>query len=379
MKKYYFTLSLLFVTMSFYFLTDIGIPIPALVLILCIYPSFIAKNIKNFSYLYLILFICALQIVFNLTPFNEYFLRKVIGVILFCYAYYLSKNLFSGYYIKYLKYSLLITFLYALYSSPSYLFGYQNYLIPGTCPDNNISPFGLLRCSTFGEGNYFGTYSALMGILFIGEVRWLFIALICSLISLSPIPIFVNVYLFYSKLNYKIKSILILFFTILIIIFIGLYFIHGLDLIPPSIKDSWDSPLSSVSERLEFIRSSFLMFMDYPLFGVGFGQFGNALPQFTNFDHLARNTEGGFIRYIPNNFYAETISEQGLFGLIFAFYFLWKLCQSYNGQLGKREFILLVMILLMTVPTLYQIVLGIIFGVLSSGKVNLMSKSTPKI
>lgn len=376
MKKSYFSFAILIMTMSLYFHNIIAIPLPAFILILCIYPSYIYKNIKNFSYLYLLLFLAIVQIFINLTPFNEYFLRKIIGAILFCYAYYLTKDLFSQDYIKYVKYSLVITFLYALYSAPSYLFGYQNFLIPGTCADNNISPFGLLRCSTFGEGNYFGTYSALMGILFFGNVRLLSIALLCSLISLSPIPIFVNIYLFYSKYRLKLKFTFYILLIFLFLISFVFYFIYGLDLVPLSLKESWDSPLSSVSERLEFIRSGFLMFIDYPIFGIGFGQYGIALPQFTNFEHLVRNTESGFIRYIPNNFYAEIISEQGLFGVIFAFYFFINLYKSYNGQLKKCEFILLVLLLLITVPTIYQIVLGIIFGILSSRKVNLISKPT---
>jgi hypothetical protein len=375
MKNFYLSFAFLLGCMSFYFFNDIAIPIPVFIIISCIYPLFLIKHIKDFTYLYLLLTLAALQIFFNLTPLNEYFLRKIIGITLFCYAFYLTKNLFSQNYIKYVKYSLVITFLYALYSAPSYLLGYQNFLIPGTCPDNNISPFGLLRCSTFGEGNYFGTYSALMGILFVGNIRMLSIAMICSLISFSPIPIFVNTYLFISRLSFKLKNILYILLIILILIFSLLFFIYGLKLIPLSMKEAWESPMSSVSERLEFISSSFLMFLDHPLFGIGFGQFGNALPQFTIFEHFVRNTESGF-RYIPNNFYAETIAEQGLFGLIFALYFFRKLYDSYTGLLGKRELVFLVLLLLITVPTLYQIVMGVILGILSSGKANMVSNST---
>jgi hypothetical protein len=376
MKNFYLSFAFLLGCMSFYFFTNIGVPIPVFLIILCISPLFLIKNIKNFIYLYSLLILAALQIFFTLTPFNEYFFRKIIGITLFCYGFYLAKYLFSENYIKYVRYSLVVTFLYALYSAPSYLLGYQNFLIPGTCQDNNISPFGLLRCSTFGEGNYFGTYSALMGILFIGNIRMLSIALICSLISFSPIPIFVNIYLFITKFNCKLKNIIYILLIILSLFFSVLFFIYGLELIPLSIKEAWDSPMSSVSERLEFIRSSFLMFLDHPLFGVGFGQFGNVLTQFTNFEHLEKNTINGFIRYIPNNFYAETMAEQGLCGLLFAFYFFRKLYDSYTGLLGKRELMFLVLLLLITVPTLYQIVLGVILGILSSRKVKMISNSS---
>jgi len=65
----------------------------------------------------------------------------------------------------------------------------------------------------------------------------------------------------------------------------------------------------SAEQRATFLKAALAIFGDYPLLGIGAGNYGNYLPRYT--------TEFGTLRhFVPNNVYAEILCEAGAFAFI---------------------------------------------------------------
>lgn len=172
------------------------------------------------------------------------FIVKYLTIVSFVLFFYLSQQLYSKRYDKYIIFSLVISSIYGVYSAFSYILAYDNYLIPGTCEANNINNFGLLRCATFGEGNYFGNYLALISILFADRKKVLYLTFTMSLIAFSPIPIFLIFYLLSKK---YINTVSYIFFIIIIVMILYYFIDHK------NILATIESQTSSFGERLEFL------------------------------------------------------------------------------------------------------------------------------
>ena len=85
----------------------------------------------------------------------------------------------------------------------------------------------------------------------------------------------------------------------------------------------------SAQERGDFLKSALAMFGDYPLLGVGAGNYGNYLPTYTIAFGARRH-------FIPNNVYAEILCEAGAFAFI-AFVVMVSaiLVRAYRGWRGS--------------------------------------------
>ncbi len=357
-------IAVLFLLLPFYFKTPFLVPLPFLGF-LAVLPLLLNKHayynkILLFVPFYLMLGIT--QLIFNNNIQIYEYVTKLAAIIIFIITLSIVVTYYIKMYDRYLMYSFIIVILYALYSAPSYLMGYVNFLIPGTCLENNLSPLNHLRCSTFGEGNYFGGYLSLMILIFSQRTMFMVASLVGVLVSFSPIAMIVWLYLYLRKFILKGRFGFILISSITFISFVFALLILDLSLIESIFGNS---ETSSFWERFEFIRSSFKMWLDNIVIGIGFGQFGNFLPDYTLFNHLIIKANDGD-RFIPNSNIPEILSEQGLFGLVFFCYILFKLFNLNHPVLTNYEIVIIFIIIGLAMPTLFQIVIAALLGVLIS-------------
>jgi O-antigen ligase len=294
------------------------------------------------------------------------FVRKFIAIVLFILTFGILLQYYNQKYDKYVYFGLLIVIIYGFYSSFSYIFGYQDYLFPGTCGANNLSDIGHLRCATFGEGNYLGGYIALLTLIYSRQFKFRVMCLIGAVISWSPTPIILILYTNYRqfiekvKVNKRIKTSI----DIMVFASIGFAFLLAQGSVYEMLNNA--SERSSLGERLEFIRAGLAMWLDNPIVGVGFGNYGYYLPQYTLFQHLMDRTLLEDARFIANNNIIEFLSEQGIIGFMFYIYVLFRASKVIHPTFSRQEVILLLVFIGLTMPTFFQIIVAALLGILAS-------------
>lgn len=318
------------------------------------------SNKKIISFIFLTLpftFLVITQFIFLHIQNYHAFVTKVFMVYVFYLSYFFARNYLDSSSIKKIKTSFFIVFIYALFSGLSYLLNYSNFLPSFNCPENNISQLGLLRCATFGEGNYFGNY--LVMVMLISNINIFFI-FIMTLISFSPGSFIGFAQLFLCRI---ISSNLRNYINYLTLFLAPIIIYYLLDLF---LRDYLET--SSIVERWGFVKSSFYMFIESPFIGIGIGQFGYQLANYSDFNHIIDSASQG-TRYIPNNVIAEIFSEQGLFGF---FILLPGLLKVFNikDEFTRSDKLIFLFALFSACPTLYQVFLGFMFGVYTN-KINL--------
>jgi len=351
-----------------YFKIPADLQLPLLGFISCLFILF-KSTLRDAEGLKLILFYSAFaigQIAF--APIVNYaaFARKLAGILIFVGTFSVYLNHYSQKYDKYYYISLSFVIAYAVYSAPSYILGYQSYLIPGTCGITNLSELGHLRCATFGEGNYFGGYLALLILIFANSPKFMALAFIGVVISWSPTSILVFAYCSCRVISRRIitgqnRSLMaggvILF---ILILSIALKYQDIFEIFSNA------SDRSSLGERSEFIRSALAMWIDYPLAGVGFGNFGYNLADYTVLSQLFERTIFEESRFIPNSNIAEFLSEQGLIGFCFYIYILRLVSNIDHPIFGRIEIIFLLLFIGIAMPTFFQIIVAALLGTLAS-------------
>lgn len=358
------SIALLFLLLPLYFKTPFFVPVAFIgfLAILALLLKIQTYENKTLWFVPFYLILGIIQLIINPDLKIYEYITRLSAIIIFIVTLSVVTTYYDKKYDKYLLFSFIFVILYALYSAPSYILGYENFLIPGTCLENNLSVFNHLRCSTFGEGNYFGGYLSLMILIFSQRPSFMLLSLFCVLVSFSPTSMLIWLYLFIRKYIFKgdygwvlISSIasFLIFISILTLDISIIRFFFG------------DSETSSFWERFEFIRSSFKMWSDNMIIGIGLGQFGYYLSDYTVFNHLITSANDG-ARYIPNSNLAEILSEQGLYGLVFYFYILYKLYYLNHPLLNHYELIIVFIIIGLAMPTLFQIVIAALLGVLIS-------------
>jgi hypothetical protein len=363
-NKVHKSIVLFFLLIPFYFKTDFIINIPLIGFIGLVFLILKKKTFNNKILLFIPYYFILLIFQYNYIEILNIsaYTNKLMAIFIFIIILSFITSYYNKKYDVIIYYSFIITLIYGLYSSLSYILGYQQYLIPGTCGDNNLSPLGHLRCSTFGEGNYYGGYISLVALILYGQKWFLPLSLLAAFISFSPTPIFICIYLMLrSKIPGKF-FLITLQISCAIVIFITFFNYYFLEF--SLIKNIFgDSETSSFWERLEFIRSGFSMSFDNTLLGVGFGQFGYHLSSYSDYNHLINNANSGF-RYIPNSNISEIISEQGLYGLVLYFYILYRLFNLNHPLLNRFELVIIFIFIGLTMPTLFQIVVAALLGVI---------------
>ena len=236
-------------------------------------------------------------------------------------------------------------------------------MVFGTCEPYNLSEIGLLRCATFGEGNYFGAYLGFISILFYNSRNILQILPIGLLISFSPPSTLIYLYVLMKKFRYE--SFVCMGVVCVAFVLIILYLLCDYN-ISEFFFPNGVSQTSSTGERLEFIAASVRMFLDYPIAGVGIGQFGMNLDKYTDFSHFLNNIFLDDKRYIANSNIFELLSELGVFGLLFYMYILFNLKAIGSPGLTKIEVVILVIFNGVFNPTIFSVINGLMIGILSN-------------
>lgn len=319
-----------------------------------------------------------LQIFFTSIFNYDAYVKKYMAIFICVGTYSLFLKYYNEQYDRYIYLSLVITIVYGVFSAPSHILGYQDYLIPGTCGDNNLSDIGHLRCATFGEGNYFGGYVAILMLIFSQKNKFMILCLIGTLIAWAPTPILIYGYIFYKKTlrkllpNLRAAFLLNLFLMAFLVSIFFLYYQIILDVIVNA------SETSSLGERLEFIRSGFAMWIDHPMLGVGFGNYGFALPNYTVFPHLINQTLYDGIRYIPNNNIIEFLSEQGVVGFSFYIYLLMKVSKVHHPIFNRFEIFALIVFIGLAMPTFFQLIVAALLGIFQA-KFQITPPAFPKV
>jgi O-antigen ligase len=322
---------------------------------------------KDFIFVILIYLILSLiQYLFLRDLAIDVFFRKMAAIFVFIGTFSIFYEFYNEKYNKYFLASLIFVILYGIFSAFSYIFGYTEYLIPGTCAENNLTEFGLLRCSTFGEGNYLGGYIALTVLIFSRSALFMWLCLLGALIAWSPIPFLIYIYTVvkiiivkYGVESYKYKAAMILF----ALIFAATYF-WNYDAISEIFSNTSDR--SSLGERTEFIRAGFNMWIDHPLIGVGLGNYGDKLPEYTLLPHLFERTIYEDSRFIANNNLIEFLAEQGIFGLLFYIFILNRVSAGQHHLFNRKEIIFLILLIGFAMPTFFQIIVAALLGTFSA-------------
>lgn len=368
MHKTYAPIILFIIICPLYFSNEIGLQIPLIGFLICylyLFKSIIIN--REFIFIILIYLILALiQYLFLQDLVFDVFFRKMAAILVFIGTFSIFYEFYNEKYDKYFLASLIFVILYGIYSAFSYIFGYDEYLISGTCATNNLTEFGLLRCSTFGEGNYLGGYLSLMILIFSRYALFMWLCLLGALIAWSPVPFLVYTYTVvkiiivkYGVEAYKYKSVMILF----ALIFAATAF-WNYHIILENFSNT--SARSSLGERTEFIRAGFNMWIDHPLIGVGLGNYGDRLPEYTFLTHLFERTIYEDSRFIANNNIIEFLAEQGIFGFLFYVFILNRVSAGEHYLFNRKEIIGLMLLIGFAMPTFFQIIVAALLGTFSA-------------
>ncbi|MFL9482452.1 O-antigen ligase family protein [Chitinophagaceae bacterium LWZ2-11] len=302
----------------------------------------------------------------------SYYVYRFISVFVFIWVCEIVRLKFEYKHLRYLKASFYFVFFYTLYSAFSTVGHYEFLLIPGTASNGNISPIGTLRAGTFGEGNYLGTYCALITMIFIKNIKIVMMAFVLCVLSFSPIPLvlivllLLHVHFLEKKFGWrKIRWWYLFFFLIILAVFpfyISEYIRHSID---NYVNAEEYNLKTSFVERTDFIISGLRMWLYSPIVGCGLGQFPELLSKYATLPHLVLNEDN--FRYIANNNIAEILSEQGLIGLA---YYIYLLKSISNDFLRKRHVsnIMCLFLLGLTMPSFFQIIIAGFIGILRSNE-----------
>lgn len=198
--------------------------------------------------------------------------------------------------------------------------------------------------STFGNGNHFAGYMVMVVPLTIGfglacrnilvKVIFGFIAAIISasiFLSLSragTISLLVSLttmcYLLFRQ-NANIEK----YGVILLVIVISIFLLVSVGF--ASLQKVFILIKEGLGGRFVIVRDSFAVVRDFPLFGVGLGNFSYIFPLYQTFA-----TYPTYYKYLHNE-YLQMIVECGLFGALSYFLFIFKILKDLLGQLFKRR------------------------------------------
>ncbi|WP_416407347.1 O-antigen ligase family protein [Agrobacterium rosae] len=197
--------------------------------------------------------------------------------------------------------------------------------LPGM-PDNpqmiDLAGMRLYRAATFLEGNYGGPFFVLSFLLACHRRhKWrAYMLLSAALLTFSTTALLgLTAIGLYWMLKGKdvMAKIKVLFIVIpLMIVGAPLIEIFVLD------KISDDSDTSSLSDRTNTALEALGMFQDNVFIGVGISQYGFNVPGRMRWDFARNDYAVDKEKSIPNNVYAETLSELGLVGVLFLAAFL---------------------------------------------------------
>ena len=291
-----------------------------------------------------------------------WFAIKYASIILCFFIYILFSNVSSDYSVAYVKAPLILSVVFALFVAPSYMLNYTPLLPPGICERNNLHFLtGHLRCGSFGEGNYFGLYLMIIAIAFHRFRHIYFLCLVGIFISSSTIALFVIIYLglrfLFGVPFYVMATVGLLVIS---------YIIFNQDILEMLVTGKGLPQRTSFGERLEFIRIGFRIFLDHPIVGVGAGQYGKYVGDYTDFPHLIEGSKYLDIRFISNNVIVEFLSEFGVIGFLMYLCVIYALTSklSHLNKFTKLENLMLLLLMSTAQPTFFILSNMLIFGLI---------------
>lgn len=178
-----------------------------------------------------------------------------------------------------------------------------------------------------------------------------------SLMSLAPLYV-----LLYKKKSVNKYKVILIFISIIICFAIYMN---------PHIYQATIGKVSSDNfskvDRQTNVTILMRMFFKYPVFGVGFGNYG-ALRNLFSYDTLFKYRN---FYDTPNVFYLGIIAEEGIVGVAFFMYFLKKIYNSIkNNKKSPILFIIPFLILISTSSTITFNYMGFGFGLLLNKQIN---------
>ncbi len=377
MKKQLNKAILLLIGIQFPTLLPFATPLQLVVAFGVILNLFFAK-ILNKKYIFILILMANLFVIQYLAnsiinqQFRPNWFFQKIGVMLLCaFAFIIFERIeFSNKNRTYLNYGIILSCTYAFISAPAYILGYENYLMPGNCEQNNLMLItGHLRCGAFGEGNYFGVFLSLLALIFRKVFKIFTLVAISSIVAFSPSNLAVILFLIMRN---TLPNILFKFIGVICVVFctsISFYYYYDIIELYKSIPIQ-----SSLGERIEFILVGISIFADNLIIGVGAGQFGNYIGIYTGADHLVAGVTIEDARFIANNVSIELLSEFGLIGFISYIFFSWNLSKRLLmiNNLKPIENFMLINLIGMTQPTFFIVSNFILYGLVFNKNINLI-------
>lgn len=202
----------------------------------------------------------------------------------------------------------------------------------------SLSLGSFIRCGTFREGNYMGAFLLISAIIafYIKKTKsaWFLIISILATFSASAMLGALVFFLIKNFKNYfKLRYIFRFVGVLLIIVFTILILLQNLDfkrIIVDKVIPSKDFNYSRM-DRINSISNSIKIAFNNPILGVGLS---NYALHYNHYNKLKKYQYSG-LKVIPNNVYAEILSETGFVGLILFILFLLKLyIQTNNDDSG---------------------------------------------
>lgn len=213
--------------------------------------------------------------------------------------------------------------------------------LPGM-PDNpqmiDFAGMRLYRAATFLEGNYAGPFFALSFLLSCYmKYKWRACLLIGAMLltfSTTAVIGLTAVALYWMIMGRDVGAKL----KVLVVVIPAL--IVGAPLLETFIIDKIydDTENSSISDRTNTALEALRMFQDNTTIGVGISQYGFNVPGRMRWDFANNSFAADQEKAIPNNVYAETLSELGMMGVLFLIVFLvsiFRIAGSFSHPLVK--------------------------------------------
>lgn len=318
--------------------------------------------LKKNQLLFVFVIIVTASFLFNIWWYYDYYPKKIpfrinrVGdsFIRLCYFYLCICAFFISFrilqkdikYLKYWVYGALVAVGYGWYIFGSTALRLPYLKLPGM-EEEPQSLYGIIRCGTFKEGNFFGLFLVLSASisLYLKKIKTAFVFLVSVTITMSTISIISSIFLL---AYYYRKRFLNLKFYIIVIPFalISMFFFSKTDFYRVNVYGKLFDPVKKVTnknyskiERTVTASAAFYMGLGNPVFGVGPSNYGVHYDHYNYYkkivterhDYVDNAMLRKYERAIPNNVYLEIWSEYGIIGfIVFLFFLLSILFTSYR-------------------------------------------------
>jgi hypothetical protein len=280
---------------------------------------------------------------YDLASYESRFGYKFDSILKFIYltiafgAFIIASNVFvltPRKYLNILIFGALIATIYSWHLFLGSLLGFPILLLPGMDEEPQMLAFldmVIIRSGTFKEGNYMGFFLLFAAIIAFYHNRKLvgYFFLFSILTTVSSMAficsgIFLSLYIFHTMFNKRRVFVLLLSCIVALAGFAILMQTESFRFFFLSkIISTQDAYQGNEFSRLDRLNSSIIginIGLENPVFGAGISNYA------LHFDHFNKNNDfAKNYKSIPNNVYAEILSETGFVGLFLFLWFLWAL------------------------------------------------------